>query len=362
MDFAGGNDRDDETSSLIGVINVNDGIFQNGDSVKFENIYLSVPAKPPIILIKSTCAFIITSPFTKPLLLITIPFLIDMTLEVPPKQNLLIMGPSGTYLLVAWLCNSIFLNLVSRLWEELYFAPIKRAVAFPKRFVVLHSSHPLIRKRTLKNLTIHNACTGKIIRPRPSNRDMARPREIYENRASDIIEEIEFAQTTENISDRKSTGIFYVPQKSYVFPGTLVEQIIYPQYESGEPHNDLISENEIRNLLEMVNLGHIFERYQSHLYTKRVNWEVILSPGEQQRIAMARLFFHRPIFAILDEATSSVEEKIERKFYKLCKQMGITLISVGHRTSLLRFHSFLLRFERNSVDASHLNWKLTSIE
>lgn len=59
---------------------------------------------------------------------------------------------------------------------------------------------------------------------------------------------------------------------------------------------------------------------------------------------MARLFYHRPKFAILDECTSAVSDEVEDKIYETCKELGITIFTVSHRKSLQRHHDYILRF------------------
>jgi hypothetical protein len=60
---------------------------------------------------------------------------------------------------------------------------------------------------------------------------------------------------------------------------------------------------------------------------------------------MARLFYHRPKFAILDECTSAVSDDVESTIYLTCKLLGITIFTVSHRPSLAKFHDVVLRFE-----------------
>lgn len=71
-------------------------------------------------------------------------------------------------------------------------------------------------------------------------------------------------------------------------------------------------------------------------------WRDALSGGDKQRIAAARLFYHRPLFAILDECTSAVTLDMEQTIYSHAISLGITLMTVSHRTSLYKYHRKIL--------------------
>ena len=129
--------------------------------------------------------------------------------------------------------------------------------------------------------------------------------------------------------------LIFLPQKPYMVPGNLRAQLVYPLGE--EDANDDI----ITAVLEQVNLHDIFERVGGDL-GKVVDWTNVLSLGEQQRVAFARLFLKKPAIAFLDEATSALDEENERFLYEKLRASGIAFVSVGHRSTLKEFHDTLL--------------------
>lgn len=135
--------------------------------------------------------------------------------------------------------------------------------------------------------------------------------------------------------------IFYVPQKPYLPMGTLRDQIIYPESSSSCSR---CSDEELLELLKIVHLEYLVDREGG--WDSVRDWQDVLSGGEKQRIAMARLFHHRPAFAILDECTSAVSIDVEGLMYRYAQEtLKITLFTVSHRPSLVQFHDYLLKFD-----------------
>jgi putative ATP-binding cassette transporter len=77
-------------------------------------------------------------------------------------------------------------------------------------------------------------------------------------------------------------------------------------------------------------------------FDQELNWSDILSLGEQQRLAFARVLLARPSYALLDEATSALDVANELQFYDRLRQAGITYLSVGHRPTLAQYHTNVL--------------------
>ncbi|EPZ34191.1 ABC transporter domain-containing protein [Rozella allomycis CSF55] len=154
--------------------------------------------------------------------------------------------------------------------------------------------------------------------------------------------------------------MFYVPQKPYMTIGTMRDQIIYPDTLKNFNEKGL-NDNYLLGLLESVSLGYLAKRDEG--FDSIQDWSDVLSGGEKQRIAMARLFYHRPQFAILDECTSAVSIDVEGFMYSHAKEMGITLFTVSHRPSLVKYHNYLLRFDGNGdFSFSHLEEAAKDLE
>lgn len=136
------------------------------------------------------------------------------------------------------------------------------------------------------------------------------------------------------------SSIFYIPQRPYLSLGTLREQIIYP-HTIEDMHAAGRSDEELFKILELVYLAYIPGREGGLEVVKE--WKDVFSGGEKQRMQLARLFYHRPRYAVMDECTSAVSVDVEGLLYNTAKDMGITIITISHRPALFKYHRFLLR-------------------
>ncbi len=127
---------------------------------------------------------------------------------------------------------------------------------------------------------------------------------------------------------------FFLPQQPYLQLGSLRSQLIYPSAESD------LSDEQLLAFLDQVSLPHLAERVGG--LSAVHDWEKLLSVGEQQRIAFARILVHAPRIVILDEATSALDSANESALYALLRASGATLISIAHRPSVLRHHTHVL--------------------
>ena len=131
--------------------------------------------------------------------------------------------------------------------------------------------------------------------------------------------------------------LFYLPQRPYLTEGSLKDQILYPQIDNDDPDN----QERIKELLRFVELDNLLSE-GIHVVK---DWEQVLSGGEKQMIAMARLLYHSPSFAILDECTSTVSMEMEARFYQRAKEQRIALFTISHRQSLNKYHDYFLKFD-----------------
>ena len=128
--------------------------------------------------------------------------------------------------------------------------------------------------------------------------------------------------------------LFFLPQRPYLQAGSLRSQLVYPAAETELDDERLLA------ILAEVQLGDLATQVGG--LDAEHDWEKLLSVGEQQRLAFARVLVHEPKVVMLDEATSALDSRNEAALYERLRQTGATLVSVAHRPGVLRFHTQVL--------------------
>lgn len=134
--------------------------------------------------------------------------------------------------------------------------------------------------------------------------------------------------------------IYFLPQKPYLPRGNLRDQIIYPDTKA------TMTDEELTQIMAIVDLSHLLAREEKYGGFESIKpWVDVLSGGERQKISFARVFYHKPMFAVLDESSSAVSMDFEHVLYQKCRDMNITMFTISQRSSLYPFHDYLLKFD-----------------
>ncbi|MBJ9624764.1 ABC transporter ATP-binding protein/permease [Burkholderia multivorans] len=131
--------------------------------------------------------------------------------------------------------------------------------------------------------------------------------------------------------------MMFVPQSSYLPIGTLKAALAYPSAP------DAFGDDACRDALRACHLEDYVDRLD-----ETAHWTRVLSPGEQQRLAGARVLLHKPDFLFLDEATSALDADNEARLYRLFAERlpKAAIVSIAHRESLAAFHGGTINVER----------------
>lgn len=140
--------------------------------------------------------------------------------------------------------------------------------------------------------------------------------------------------------------MLFLSQRSYMVVGTLRNQLFYPHRD--DPR---IRDEQLETILEQVNLPNLAKR--SGGFREEIDWTKTLSLGEQQRIAFARVLLAKPKYVVLDEATSALDIENEEALYQLMSDQDITIISISHRPTTLKFHKYVLELKDNGAWELH---------
>jgi ATP-binding cassette subfamily D (ALD) long-chain fatty acid import protein len=127
-------------------------------------------------------------------------------------------------------------------------------------------------------------------------------------------------------------GIMFLPQRPYLSTGTLRDQVIYP-HTAVDMKDAGRRDFELSQILEEAKLGYIPDR-EGGWDTKKV-WKDVFSGGEKQRVGIARLLYHEPRYAFIDEGTSAVSSDVEGLLYERAKAKGISTFSLSRSSSIM---------------------------
>ena len=135
-------------------------------------------------------------------------------------------------------------------------------------------------------------------------------------------------------------------------------QVLYPEVALGEAEGArarVAQDARVADCLGAVGLAQLLS--SMGLDTWQQDWLEVLSGGEKQRVGLARLLYHRPAFAVLDEATSAVNGDEQGRLHECLLEAGITLLSIAHRPEVRRFHQLELQLAGDGSGA----WKLVPL-
>lgn len=151
------------------------------------------------------------------------------------------------------------------------------------------------------------------------------------------------------IVDRPHSGnILFLPQHAYMIRGTLRQQLSYPALSRR------VTDQALREVLERVNLPGLEDRCGG--FDVALDFEKVLSVGERQRLAFARVLLNEPRYVLLDEATSALDGENESALYRQLQGSATTLVSVSHHPALVKYHSQVLELTGEG------GWNLHSAE
>lgn len=128
--------------------------------------------------------------------------------------------------------------------------------------------------------------------------------------------------------------LVFLPQTPYMVAGSFRQQLRYIERQKE------LSDERLMEVIELVGLSETVRRLGG--LNAEYDWANVLSLGEQQRVAFARLFLARPALSLLDESTTALDLEAENEMYKLLQSSGKSFVSIGHRQSLMQYHDYHL--------------------
>lgn len=150
--------------------------------------------------------------------------------------------------------------------------------------------------------------------------------------------------------------IYFLTQVNFVPCGSLRDLVIYPQ-----SHTEMLAsgrtDEDVRTCLRWAHVsptvihdGRAQLEFNDQGLVVRPglndvrDWQKDLSPGQKQRLAFARLFYHRPSFVVLDECTNGISPDVEHDLYDRCTRLNLAVFSISHKIELKLFHDRELHY------------------
>lgn len=129
-------------------------------------------------------------------------------------------------------------------------------------------------------------------------------------------------------------NIMVLTQTPYIPLGSVEEVCCFPF------NPDMYNEQLIFSAINSLSLNHLFDR-------SKETWQDGLSPGEKQRIALARVLIHKPRFLLLDEATSTIPTNLEDTIFQMLFSMDMSIITIAHNQRLKKYHKYSLELNND---------------
>jgi len=139
-------------------------------------------------------------------------------------------------------------------------------------------------------------------------------------------------------------SFYFLSQSNFVPIGSLREVLIYPHFVSDMKANKK-TDDDLWQVLEWAHLSDLEVVDVNVSMDTVLDWQSVLSPGRKQRMAFARLLYHCPKYAVLDECTNAIAPRVEADLYERCRKLGITVFSISHKLELKRLHDYELHYD-----------------
>ncbi|KAF8376535.1 hypothetical protein PRIPAC_82964 [Pristionchus pacificus] len=147
-------------------------------------------------------------------------------------------------------------------------------------------------------------------------------------------------------------SFMFLPQRPYFPVGrlSLKQQVVFPtKADDVPPHDD----HRILSIIHSLSLARLLIVAGDLNDEVDFEWGEQLSLGEQQRLSLCRVFFHRPSIVFLDESTSSLSESAEKTVYTLLDTAKIGYVSTGHRSTLIQYHNEIINIDIDGIVTSY---------